>query len=392
MAARRTKARREPPELEHAMRAFSSISDGLLASYRELERRAQHVEGELCEKLAELDSVTRHLEAVLATLPTGVVVRDAQGRVVRANPAALAILGVDLERLRADPSVPGLAGASADGEPREVQCADGVRRVIASRHCPIASDDEHVPAGSVEILDDRTQITELTERLHGLDKLAALGNMAGGIAHEIRNPMNAVKGYAALLRKHAPPGSREARWSESICAGVDEADEILASMLTLAHPERLALETIDARTLVADAIAALGADDAEITTACPELGFAGDRVKLRQALRNLLVNALQAQANVQGVRPRVHVAATRAGDHVQLSVSDAGPGIPAELRKRVFDPFFTTRADGTGLGLALVSTIARLHGGRVEIPPGPASLGGAEVRLLIPFSPTTAAD
>jgi len=204
--------------------------------------------------------------------------------------------------------------------------------------------------------------------------------------------MNAVKGYAALLKKHAPPGSREARWSASICAGVDEADEILASMLTLANPERLALETIDARTLIADAVAALGADDAEITTACPELTFAGDRVKLRQALRNLLVNALQAQANAQGVRPRVHVEALRAGDHVLFTVSDAGPGIPAELRRRVFDPFFTTRADGTGLGLALVSTIARLHGGRVEIPPGLAPLGGAEVRLLIPFSPTTAAD
>jgi two-component system sensor histidine kinase AtoS len=330
--------------------------------------------------------------AVLATWPPGVVGRAGELRVGRATPAALGLLGVAAARLRTAPeSVPGLLGAEADGEPREIQCADGVRRVLASRHCNIAAaiDAGAQPAGSVEILDDRTELTELTERLLGLDKLAALGNMAGGIAHELRNPMNAVKGFAALLRKHAQPGAREARWAEAICAGVDEADEILSSMLTLASPERLTLETLDARELVAEAVAALG-DHAEITTDCPEILFAGDRVKLRQALRNLLANALQAQS--ASAQPRVHVLAAREGADLVLRICDAGPGIPDGLRRRVFDPFFTTRADGTGLGLALVSTIARLHGGRVEIPSGPTPLGGAEVRLLVPISPTNAAN
>jgi signal transduction histidine kinase len=385
-------------DLERATQRLTTISSELLQGYRTLEERALRVERELSRtnaeleaKIAELDRVSSHLEAVLGALPTGVVVRDADGDLLRANPAALRLMGVPAEDLRTHDAcgeLPGLEGAAATGVPRPVQCADGARRVLATRWSAVTGADGEA-VGSVELLDDHTEVTALAERLHGLDKLAALGNMAGGIAHEIRNPLNAIKGFAALLARELEEGSKHRRWSETIVAGSTEVDAILSSMLSLATPEQLQLETIQPRALAEDAVRLArpagtgGRISIEVRT--DGRSFAGDRIKLRQALRNLIANALEAQSG----SGRVRVEITSAADAVTLCVSDAGPGIADDVRGRVFDPFFTTRPEGTGLGLALVATIARLHGGGVELGAERSPLGGAEVRLRLPLTEQT---
>lgn len=378
------------------MRELESLGASLTTSYRSLEERARRVEQELAvanrelaRKVAELDEVKAGLEAVLAALPTGVLVRDADGRIVRANAAALAVLGAD------ESAVLGRESTEFDGHDdewteHEVVRPDGSRRIVASRRSVVARDLRAggEPAGTVEILDDRTRVVELSERLHAMDKLSAMGDMASGIAHELRNPMMAVKGFAELLAPRLPEGSDERRWAGLIVEGSAESETILASMMSLASPEKLALDSVDAHELARAALrlARLGAErDGEFrfelssSIDCPS--FAGDRIKLRQALRNLLANAIQAQPE----GGRVHLSIVREGDEVVARVQDAGPGISHKLARRVFEPFFTTRAEGTGLGLALVQRIAVLHGGRVEISPLPSPLGGAEVRLHIPF-------
>jgi signal transduction histidine kinase len=227
------------------------------------------------------------------------------------------------------------------------------------------------------------------ERLHGLDKLAALGNMAGGIAHELRNPMHAVQGFASLLVRRLEGGSKEAHFAARIVEGMGEAQAILDNMLSLARPQPLVLEELNGTELLRAGIdAALagvrdGAVAPRVTTSSPEClpRIRGDRIKLRQALRNLVANAIDAQP--RGGAIHVELAATET--RVELRVSDAGPGIPTELRNRVLEPFFTTRAEGTGLGLAFASEIARLHGGSVEISARPSRLGGAEVALVLPL-------
>jgi len=162
-------------------------------------------------------------------------------------------------------------------------------------------------------------------------------------------------------------------------------------MLSFGSPERLRLEPIDAARLLEGArrLARGELDDerAAVTLEVdPELGaFRADRIKLRQAVRNLISNAVEAQ----GERPRVHVRARREDDSLVVSVADAGPGVPAELRARILDPFYTTRPEGTGLGLALVSLIARLHGGELTLSDEPSELGGAEFTLRIPFLTST---
>lgn len=379
-------------DIAAAMRSLSAIGATLSASYAALERRAAHVEQELERKVSELDAVTRHLEAVLDALPTGIVVRDREGAVLRANGAAQRALDTRLEELigtrfhrRLDQLT---AGADEDWTQQEVEGPGGTRRVLATRRISIPSGDQ------LEIIDDRTEVVELSERLHALDKLAAMGNMAGGIAHELRNPMHAARGFATLLERRLEPDSKEAHFARRIVEGLENAEAVLASMLTLAAPERLAPESIEVRPLFEEALQLALEGHLEegrespwrVELALEDITFQGDRIKLRQALRNLIDNALTVQPDGGAVR----LEARREGAELLLCVSDAGPGIPPELRTRVLDPFFTTRAEGTGLGLALVGTIADLHGGRVHVHPRRSPLGGAEIALVLPLnSPPT---
>ena len=375
--------------LDQAMRAFEGISERLVESYQALSERAERVEAELGRtnaelerKVGELDEVNGQLEAVLQSLPTGVVVRDARGGVVRVNAAALDLAGTvdELDDLT----------APADGREavHETVGADGRRVVLAVRRSAVEGADR-LQAASVEILDDRTELVTLTERMHRMDKMAALGTMGGGIAHELRNPLNAVKGFAALLERElggAPGDSadRSRRWASKIVAGAAEADAIIESLLAFASPERVEQETIEPGALLRDALAAALPEDSpiEVSVHCDAAPFPGDRIKLRQALRNLIANAAQVQPEGGAIR----LAAQAVPEGVRLAVADDGPGIAPELRSRVLDPFFTTRPEGTGLGLALVATIARLHAGRVDVDAAAPPLGGAEVTLTLPVS------
>lgn len=369
-------------ELAEAMTAFSGISESLVRSYEALSERARHVEAELATKVAELDEANRHLEAVLRSLPCGVIVRDAGGRILRLNAAAAA-----LSEARALP-------ASLEREElHETAGPDGARKSVATRRS-VVRDERSAPAGFVDILDDRTELVAMTERVHVLDKMAALGTMGGGIAHEIRNPLNAVRGFAVLLERALEHEPKLGRWASRIVEGASEADAIIASLLAIASPERIAQEEIDAGALVRDAARSALGDDLSacghaVTLRADAPPFVGDRIKLRQALRNLIANAAQAQPEGGAIEVALTLApgAAGAGGAIVARVRDAGPGIPRELRGKVTDPFFTTRPEGSGLGLALVATIARLHGGRVEVGAAPARLGGAEVTVELPYVP-----
>ena len=379
-------------DLEEVVRTLPDILARLRTSYDELEERATRVESELSEanrelagKVRELDELRAHLEAVLESLPCGVVVRDAEGHVVRSNRLVSELLGCDGDELGTHPA---LVEDTADGTPREHRLEDGRRLALAHLRRPVRRSDGSVE-GSVEIVDDRTERTRLVERLHAADKVAALGTMAAGIAHEIRNPMNAVRGFAELLARQELTDERHARWARLIVEGVAEADGIIENMLSFGSPERLRSEAIDVRELLEEALRLERGDAVRersgVTLEVPPgtFDFRGDRIKLRQAVRNLIANAIESQHE----RPRVHVAADREDDLLVIRVSDAGPGVPSDLRARILDPFFTTRPEGTGLGLALVSVIARLHGGELELSSEPSELGGAEFRIRIPFLP-----
>lgn len=387
-----TKDPRATQDLQEVMASLPALLETLRGSYSELESRAERVEEELSrtnaelqERVHELDVVKRHLEAVLDSMPGGVIVRDASGRVQRVNHAAEELLGLDPQTC-ARGDAPDLV---ADGEPHRFVTPGGRSVVVAASRADVRLSDGSLD-GTVEVLDDQTERAALREQLHAADKMAALGTMAAGIAHEIRNPLNAVEGFAALLRRRDDLPQACVRWASAIVEGVEEVDAIIENLLSFGSPERLRREVLDARELLAEAAELAFRDldpaqlEVELDADCPP--FVGDRIKLRQAVRNLLANAADIQPGNARVRATLRLD-TDPVPQVVVRVSDAGPGVAPELRRRILDPFFTTRADGTGLGLALVSTIVRLHGGAVEIAPDPSPLGGADIGFRIPFRP-----
>ena len=376
--------------VEDAIASFTTVLEALQVSHARLEERAAHVEAELCAtnvelaaKVEELDQVKRHLESVLTSIPTGVVVYDADGRVQAANGAALKILGGTEEQIVGSTEWVGLAGRAADGEPEEVLCPDGETRVLARRYSPVSSGAD--VAGAVEVIEDQSALVRAQERLHRLDKTAALGTMAGGIAHEIRNPLHAIQGFAELLVREADGDSRATRLASRIREGVHEIEGIVAGMLGIAGDGDLHLEEFDVAALVDAARDAAmrqrdGGDRWTVSLDVTGGRLIADRIKVRQALRNLIANACDAQPEGGDV----HVAARATERGVEFRVSDAGPGLRPQDVHRLCDPFFTTRADGTGLGLALVQRVAQLHAGGFEPQSKPAALGGACFALTIP--------
>ena len=377
---------------------LSEISRDLRSSYQALEERAKAVEEELHRtnlalesKVAELDAVNANLEAILGSLPTGVLVRDAHGRIVRTNGAARELLGYRAEELLGMDEVPELAVQPNENGTLDVVAHDGRRVVIASKISPVGETDsiDSSAQGSVQILDDRTVVARMSQRMHQMDKMAALGTVAGGIAHELRNPMNAVLGFASLLKRSLAAETKESRWAERICDGVFEVDSIITSLLTFADPEKLRPETVHSAAFLEEVETLITRDLAESLAGVElrlhgeDVEFVADRVMLRQALRNLVANAIQAQPDGGSVEVRLSVQ----DDDVVLDVFDEGPGIPTELARRVTEPFYTTRPEGTGLGLPLVHTIAELHGGSLEIVSDPAPPVGAQITLRFPQNP-----
>jgi len=280
-----------------------------------------------------------------------------------------------------------------DAELREI--ARGLPAVLAGLRASYHELEERAARIERELAVANQERVELTERLHAADKLSALGTMAAGIAHEIRNPMNAVRGFAELLCAVGALDERARTWAQRIVEGVGEADAIIDNMLSFGSPERLRLSSVNGSELLDDAVrlalagrkASDPPQDVDIRVRSVAPPFRGDEIKLRQAVRNLVSNAIHAQIETTGAR--IDVELVLEGSQVVFRVADAGPGVAAGLRTRILDPFFTTTAEGTGLGLALVSVIARLHGGSVHCSPEPSALGGALFELRVPFHPTS---
>lgn len=243
------------------------------------------------------------------------------------------------------------------------------------------------------------ELSESKRQLSRARELAALGEMAAGIAHEVRNPLGSIKLYAAALRDDLVEMPDEQHLADRIAEGVQRLDAVVGDVLRFARDQRLMLEPIDSCDLIervlVDCDAAIRAVRAHVHHECEPVAFEGDAGMLRQALVNLVRNACDALEE-QGIEsPReiaLDVAETSlvgAGgesvDAVAFRVRDTGPGIPDEVVARVFNPFYSTRSSGTGLGLAITHRIVDAHGGRLSISNLPS--GGAEARVVIPREP-----
>ena len=241
------------------------------------------------------------------------------------------------------------------------------------------------------MLSDLTEVTHLRAQLSRLDTLAALGEMAAAIAHEVRNPLNGIEGFAGLLARalqQAGPIDQEqtSRYIDRIRRGVADVNEIVTNLLLWARPDRLVRSRFSLDGLVAEIVAdapvlAGSASHAPITidSPCPGVELAADRMKIKIVLMNLVRNALEAVGATEG---SVRIVMTPSESGLRIAVQDSGPGVPEEVRRRLFRPFSTGKASGTGLGLAVARKLVEVHGGELDLVSG--SGDGARFEIFLP--------
>jgi signal transduction histidine kinase len=339
------------------------------------------------QRTAALEEIQRYVASVLASLSCGVITVDAAGRVTTDNPMARALLGNNLvgqplPALLADQSAPGFDGY------QQLRLAG---RPVGLHARPLTGGDGR-RMGTVLVLDDLTEVKALEEQVRRAEQLSALGTLAGGVAHEVRNPVGIIRASAQLMSSlPAVAGDDDSReYLHVITEEADRVDRLIEDLLGYARAGELSLAPLDVQPLVRSTAARLAtlAEQAGVELAVaidPGLPLIeGDAAKLEQALLNLGLNALAA-IEAGYPRPAVSslafcVAASPSG--VTCVVSDNGQGIPDDVLPHIFDPFFTTRDDGAGLGLAIVQRIVADHGGTIGVSSAPGQ--GAAFTIWLP--------
>ncbi len=323
----------------------------------------------------EIGPFTGYESDILDSLPAGLVLLDGRGIVVYGNPAAEELLGRPLRgrlwrELIASVFMPRLD----DGH--DVSLRDGRRVSIATR--PFIS-----RRGQLLQLTDVTETRRLQDRLASLGRLSELGRMAAGLAHQIRTPISAALLYAAHLTESTLDDERRQRFAGKLVARLTDLESLVRELLVFARGGGLQQDIVSVDSLLEDLQASLHhqLDSAgavlHLDRQRSESTVPGNREALLSALQNPVLNAIQAGAR------HVRVGVTHPDARtVEIRIADDGPGIPEEKLESVFDAFFTTRSEGTGLGLAMVKAVVQGHGGATWAARAPD--GGALIVVQIP--------
>jgi len=336
-------------DLREGFDAFIDAARRLEDSYRDLKVRADAMDLQLAQTNRRLEAALDERETLFRALPLGLLVlRD--GAVGLANPEA--------ERLQVAAREHGVdLGRAATGDLRFGSVTLRVRR-------------EALPNGdSLIVLEDRSRLRHLEQEVHRLDRLAGLSELAMGIAHEVKNPLNGVLGFAQLLQRSSDPLACR-RHAERIVSGVEQIDAIVKALLAFSSTGDRAGRTATVGSLVDQAASGAGLAR-ERVTAVGELEECVVADAVLRVLVNLLRNSAEASDDVQVV-----VTVESRATTVALRIQDNGPGIPAELGPRVFEPFVSSKERGHGLGLALCARVLGYLGGSVALVEHPGDPGG----------------
>jgi two-component system sensor histidine kinase HydH len=317
---------------------------------------------------------------VVTCLPLGLLTTDPEGRVVLANAAAATLIGKPGEEIEGE-YLAGLGALDWAGLTAELQGRDKILEREAVLERPggrglpvdiaasriVNSDGRFL--GHLFLLRDLGELRRLQEQLRRNERLSALGNLAAGVAHEIRNPLSSIKGFATYLAGKVQGQDREA--ARAMVQETDRLNRVVSELLEFARPGELKLQDEDLGGVVDRALRLARADVAGKGVAVefrpggmlPPIPL--DPERMTQALLNLFLNAVQAMD--QGGTLRISATPDREAGIVSLRIEDTGHGMPPEVLADIFNPYFTTKPSGTGLGLAIVHRIVEGHGAAIKV-------------------------
>lgn len=387
----------EKPRSDNPAAFMTASMQAVIKKLKEQEKELELLHRAERERAQQTERMS---EAVTRNMPAGLLLVNSAGLISSANPAAEAALGVKSLAFRRYSEVLGrgtrltelVAGCLEHGrtfrrEEVEYLTPSHELRQLGVTISPIQSNNNEV-TGALCLLSDLTELAALQKQIHTKENLAALGELSAGIAHEFKNALATISGYAQMIRSEAQPGTEMHEHGDLILRQTRSLTHVVTEFLKFARPLELADEQVSLSPLIEQIVV-------EVSEAVPNVPFSvlgdfgevsGDDALLRQALLNLARNAAEAASdNPAGGRVVLRGDLEKSGtlQGQRILITDNGSGIPPESLGKIFMPFYTTKANGTGLGLAVVQKIIVQHGGSIEARNQPS--GGAEFIVWLPF-------
>jgi PAS domain S-box-containing protein len=384
-------------ELDSAVNIFEQV----IRELKQKEKTLQVLYQQTDRKAKDLASYN---EYILKSMTSGMVICNEHGEIVQINQPAEAILGISKSFVKGkrykvafrekDPLCTAIGTTLSEQKAYsipevEITSGNGESRWI-SINSTVIKDEQDRMLGVVVFLNDFTEIKKLEQEIAFKDKMASLGEMSSGLAHELRNSMGAIIGFAKLLLKRKTDPKSQSQALDGIVKEAMNMETMLKSFLAFAKPLSLKIGEIALKDIVEECHVSVKETLKESRIAFkvdsdPEPSpMWGDRILLKQCFQNLIQNSIDAMPRGGEINIRLREKQKGTRDRLlTVEISDTGCGIPKEIQEKIFHPFFTSKENGTGLGLSIVKKIVSLHNGKIELESEPSQ--GTTIRIYLPI-------
>lgn len=371
--------------LTKALEEFNRTSKSWEQAYSLLQKQIAELNSELEWKNRELVMTSEYLTNLLESISDGVIAIDLNDTINRFNRSATIISGYNasevIGKTFSEIFHRPFSVSESDKDNYYLQTKTG-RLIPITERDSLITDAQGKIIGQVKVFQDLSEILELRAHIQHKERLALIGEMAATIAHEIRNPLGGIRGFASFLAQDLPADDPRQRFVKKIMQGIQSLEHIINDLLEYTRPIELKRKRIPLSELIGASLEFLSYDKKKITilTQCsPKIIINLDFARMRQVISNIVLNSIQS-INDKG---EIKIHGEIENKFVRIEIKDNGCGIKPEILPKIFSPFMTTKERGTGLGLALSAKIIEAHGGQIKAE---SVLGtGTTITIWIPI-------